>query len=349
MSSNLTWSLTICTYNRPHFLLETLGYVAKQTRLPAEVVVVDGSDNWDETLGKVRDAYPDLWGKIDLVYEPAKVRSLTYQRNQALDLAKSDIVFSLDDDIYLFPETADLILQIYEADPDEEIAMVGAFFSESAPGHEAAPEQGSDPVEPAGFLGKLKQRLEAQLSLDSHFVPYWAPVDRSDPPQEVQAFNVFAAGLINGGRTTFRRRYGVESRWSELLKYYATHEDSDFSYRMSRFGRLLTAPDAKLFHADGNERQYNRFRVNLIRVRNLMALHRSYSDNRARSVFRLLRSFLFFLGLYLLIDAAQKRFSFPVVRAYGYGILQIPVFMFYPFGDFRTWYLNLQEKMYRTR
>jgi hypothetical protein len=235
-------------------------------------------------------------------------------------------------------------------DADEEIAMIGGFFSEGPP-EANEPAAGSDDaaVGQGGMLAGLRRKLEAQLSLDSHFVPYGVPVDRSAPPASVGSFRVHAAGLINGGRTTFRRRFGVESRWSELLKYYATHEDSDFSYRMSRFGRLLTAPDAKLFHADGNERAYKRFRVNLIRVRNLMALHRIHSENRTRSAFRLARSFLFFMGLYLLIDAAQKRFSFPVLRAYGWGLLQIPVFLFYPFRDFRAWYLALQEKMYRTR
>jgi hypothetical protein len=37
------------------------------------------------------------------------------------------------------------------------------------------------------------------------------------------------------------------------------------------------------------------------------------------------------------------------VRAYLLGVLQIPVFLFWPFRDFTAWYTDLQEKMYGNR
>ncbi|MEO0931708.1 MAG: glycosyltransferase family A protein, partial [Pseudomonadota bacterium] len=129
----LSWTLTICTYNRPHFLIETLRHAVAQTRCPAEIVVVDASDAWEEHKAKVEDTFSADWQDIRLVYKPATVRSLTFQRNQALRLATSDIVFSLDDDIYLFPDAAQRVMDVYQADTRQEIAMVAGNFTPGPP------------------------------------------------------------------------------------------------------------------------------------------------------------------------------------------------------------------------
>lgn len=85
----LNWTLAICTYNRPHFLVETLRHALGQTRPPAEVVVVDASDDWEDTREAMVAEFERHWDEVRLVYVPAEVRSLTFQRNQALRLATS--------------------------------------------------------------------------------------------------------------------------------------------------------------------------------------------------------------------------------------------------------------------
>ena len=341
----LTWTLTICTYNRPNFLVETLRHALSQTRLPSEIVVVDASDTWEEHRDRVLSEFSSDWERVSLVYAPAKVRSLTFQRNQALGLATSDIVFSLDDDIYLYPDTAETIMDVYEADTKCEIAMVTGLFTPGPYCPNAAPT-------PAHAFADLKvSRLRAwiadQLSLDSHFVPYSDPVDMGPVPASVQHLNVHPSGLVNGGRTTFRRKFAQKAGWTEVLRYYSTHEDSDFSYRMSLMGRLIVAPDAGFFHADGNERKISRFRVNTIRVRNLLALHVVHSPSRLRSAGRCIASFAKFALLYMIIDLSRWRFSLPTARAYLYGIAHIPIFLFWPFSNFKKWYTDIQERMFR--
>ncbi|MFA8385928.1 MAG: glycosyltransferase family 2 protein [Pelagibaca sp.] len=343
----LSWTLTICTYNRPHFLVETLRCALGQTRLPAEVVVVDASDDWEDTRTAMQAEFGTQWDSVRFVYVAADVRSLTFQRNQALRLATSDIVFSLDDDIYLYPDAAEIVMTVYEADKTEEIAMVAGQFT---PGPYDAEHLRAYPTIQTGHTGSaFRQWLERQLTLDSHFVPYGTPVDMSPVPASVAHLNIFPNGLVNGGRTTFRRKFAENTGWTELLRYYATHEDSDFSYRMSAFGRLVVAPDAGFFHADGNTSTASRFWINTIRVRNLLALHAIHSPNRMRSALRCGASFAKFMMLYLAIDAVQKRITFPTMRAYAYGILQIPVFLFMPMQNFRQWYADLQEHMYGDR
>jgi glycosyltransferase involved in cell wall biosynthesis len=326
-------------------LVETLSYAVAQSRRPKEIVIVDASDDWQAHRAEVQRRFARNWNEITLIYVPADTRSLTFQRNQAIRLATSDIVFSLDDDIYLFADAAERIMDVYEADTENEVAMVAGHFTQHAPvaGPLAATEG------PRGLNARLQGWLEQQLTLDKHFVPYGAKVDCSPLPPAVRAAGASADGLINGGRTTVRRAWAVENGWSEILRYYSTHEDSDFSYRMSRFGRLAHATQAGFFHADGNDRATSRYRINTIRVRNLMALHVIHSDARGRSALRLAQSFAGFALLYAAIDPIQKRFTFPTVRAYIFGLVQIPVFLFWPFKDFRAWYTALQEKMYGTR
>jgi GT2 family glycosyltransferase len=313
------------------------------------VIIVDASDYWETTRDEVAGKFAEHWRHARLVYEPARVRSTAYQRNQALEASRSDIVFSLDDDIYLRPDAASIIMEVYERDVDEEIAMVGGQFVHAL--HDSAPSAADESAAAArrGPAALLKSWMERGLTLERHFVPYDRPIRLDAPPSSVSDLNVFPAGLLNGGRTTFRRRFGQALRWSELLRYYATHEDSDFSYRLSHLGRVLVAPDAGFFHADGAEDRPDRFKTNTIRVRNLMALHRVSSDNRLRSWLRLLASFSYFTGLYLLIDPARRRYSLPSARAYALGALQIPFFLFMPFKDFSAWYLAQQEKMHGVR
>lgn len=350
MQPKLSWGLIVITYNRAEFLVECLKHTLNQSRPPSEVVVVDASDYWEKTYEEMKEVYAEHWENVRLVYEPAKVRSIPFQRNQALDLAQADIVFSLDDDIYMEPDAAEIIMEGYEADEKEEVSMIGGHFTEAHP-DESVPvhEEATPVVQEGGLVNKIKGRLEQSLTLESHFVPYGKVVRFIDPPQQLKDQGIYPSGLINGGRTTFRRKFGVKSRWSTLLRYYATHEDSDFSYRMSYFGLIATAPKAGFFHADGAEARPNKFKINKIRVRNLMALHRVSSENRLRSAWRLMVSFCYFAGLYLMIDPVRKRFTLPNVRSYLQGALMAPYFMFYPFKDFVAWYTDHQEKMYRKR
>lgn len=69
----------------------------------------------------------------------------------------------------------------------------------------------------------------------------------SPGPASVRHLNVVPSGLINGARTTSPREFGMHVGWTEVLRYDAIHDDTDFSYRMSSYGRLVLAPDAGFF------------------------------------------------------------------------------------------------------
>lgn len=316
-----------------------------QTRLPSQIVVIDASLDWKQHHARMLSEL-DWPSAVSLIYQPARIRSLTAQRNQALALATSDIVFSLDDDIFLYPDAAEIIMKVYEADSACEVSMVTGNFTFHPYGQMEKQASRAVPVANRGLASQVNAWLEAQMTMDSHFVPYGVSIDRGPVPISLAPLNVFPCGLINGGRTTFRRKIGVEVRWSEFLRYYATHEDSDFSYRMSAHGRLVVAPDAKLFHADGNEGRLSRYQRNCIRTCNLAALHVAYSGNRLGSFSRCFFSFFRYMSIYVMIDLAKMRVTLPSARGYAYGIVHLPLFFLRKRSTVQQWYLAKQEKMY---
>ena len=104
----MIWSLLIATYNRPESLCRSLRFATAQSRPPAEVIVVDASDRWEEhrtmVLQQVAAHAPAaiLWR-----YERARVRGLATQRNQAIALASGDVLFLIDDDAFMYPDCAE--------------------------------------------------------------------------------------------------------------------------------------------------------------------------------------------------------------------------------------------------
>ena len=128
----LSWALIIATYNRQDVLVQCILHTLNQTYLPAEIIIIDASDNWNrshEVLSKILDKH----NNIRFVYEPAKIKSTTTQRNQGIDLSLSDIAFLIDDDSMMFPDCAEHIMTIYNSDIDGKIAGVAAEDTNALP------------------------------------------------------------------------------------------------------------------------------------------------------------------------------------------------------------------------
>jgi glycosyltransferase involved in cell wall biosynthesis len=96
-------SAILPTRNRAPILARFLETLARQSVLPAEIVICDGSDN-DETNRLFQTQRPALGEHVQLVYERAARIGLAPQRNQAVARASQPYVWFLDDDILLEPD-----------------------------------------------------------------------------------------------------------------------------------------------------------------------------------------------------------------------------------------------------
>lgn len=313
---NLTWSFCICTYKRPDVLGRCVRLALTQTRRPAEIIIVDASLEWeasrDALTAEVSPAAPDIRWE----YVKARRLSLPAQRNQALDLARSEILFFFDDDSLMFPGCAEAILRVYEADVGGRVLAVGATLDNRIPDDPA----GAPPATAAGGmprwgpLAKLVELSQRLVYIENFWVPYDADFPSHAIPEGVLSPNVIRTHWIGGMRMTFRREAIAACRFAEVLEGYASYEDLDATYRVSRLGPIVTALDARLHHLVAPGGRLPRGVVAHLAALNSVALHVLYSTDLGRSARRLRRVFLRYACLYAAIDPLRGRWSMPVAR-----------------------------------
>src|SRR5262249_16311859 len=205
-ADRLTWALVIATYRRERILQRCLRLAVQQTRPPSEVIVVDASPGWEKTRDEVLAAIAPIHPQARWTYAPAEKRSSAAQRNQGVRLSRADVVFLIDDDSLMYPDCAEQIMQIYEADTNGAVAGVNAVHVPAPPDDpnditaQAPSEHGT--TKRYGLLARLVRRL---LRADDLFVPYDADFPRHPIPVEVQGLPIGTRPLMAGWGMTFRR------------------------------------------------------------------------------------------------------------------------------------------------
>jgi glycosyltransferase involved in cell wall biosynthesis len=120
------YSLIIATFERPEDLAITFAGVEKQTRLPAEVIVVDSSRD-----DRTRQLCEEWAGRLPVQWYFSDARSAAKQRNQGAELAKKGAVFGfMDDDITLYPDTCALVCEVFDRDTAAEVGGIAVRIDE---------------------------------------------------------------------------------------------------------------------------------------------------------------------------------------------------------------------------
>jgi hypothetical protein len=291
--------------------------VLRQTRLPAEVIVVDASRDWEANrqlcVVKAAQEHPEIRWE----YDPARVRSLTAQRNQALEKATSDVLFLIDDDAFMYPDCAFEVMKVYEADQGRAVAGVAPSQVASPP--DVPPPNGGTPPPlasaPLNPIQKLADYCRHLVDVDGLLLPY-DPVYPDHPlPPEVSALGAFPCRHFNGFRMTFRREFVQKERFDEMLTRYAAAEDLDASYRVSRHGALAITPHGHIFHAEDPSARLTRYTRYSLGLINLGVLYRLKGYDPSR----LLREYSIKIRrrgwVDLVRDLGRGRLSLPYVRA----------------------------------
>ncbi|MBF0618899.1 MAG: glycosyltransferase family 2 protein [Candidatus Omnitrophica bacterium] len=228
---SLSYSLIIPTLNRPELLKKLLSSIARQSRLPSEIVLVDQSD--DELT---REAF-ERWQMpgVDKKYLPREVKSLVLARNAGIDACgKADLVAFLDDDITLDPNFCEELVLVLEKDTarvyaggmgcvacwDRRPKLFQAFF--------LMPHEGS---------GRF---LASGAPTFTHGLPYFCDTE-----------------FVSGGCTFWRREIVARYRFDERLSGYAHGDDVDISYRVSKEYKLFFQPKAICFQDPAPPNQQN--------------------------------------------------------------------------------------------
>jgi GT2 family glycosyltransferase len=328
----LTWALCTPTLNRLDVLLLALGCALAQTRPPAEVIIVDAGDGWEADRARVEQALASH-PAVRLVYLHSPVRSITHQRNLATQAATADILFCLDDDTLMFPDCAETILRVYEADRAGAIAGVTANNDPVSP--LAAPEIErkltglQDKAKRSGTRNRLTRWIWREIFLMDTlrlFVPYDSrrQTTSAEDVARLGQPDLFPALTMIGFAMTVRRSVALAEPFDPWLLSYSPCEDTDATYRFSRHGLLVLAGKARLHHYEVAAARLNRHRVAALFLLNVAFFTRQHSDDlprHRRRYFALARRRVL---AEVLKDGLGLRFRFPQVRGTLYALRRAP-------------------------
>jgi GT2 family glycosyltransferase len=320
------WSLCIATLDRRAALLRALAFAARQTCPPSQIVVVDGSDDWDKTRAEAIRAL-EPWPGIALDYVAASLRSSATQRNEGIALCRHDIVFLADDDSFLHPACAEEVLRVYAADRAGDVAAVSAVLVPDLP-----PEPGEGPAEalerkPSGRRhgagikerivrtapGRWFNRKVLLQSMDELFIKYDEPRVRA-VPAALAGQDVTPVAFMPGCAMTVRRRVALAEPFDAALRFYAAFEDLDVGYRYARHGAVLRANRAHLHHFEAAGGRLRRKKLVIFQLLNMLVFLKRHADDPGRFLpvyRRLLRRRL--LGE-VLKDLLSGRLTLPQAR-----------------------------------
>jgi glycosyltransferase involved in cell wall biosynthesis len=239
---SLSWGLVVATYNRRDLLVRCVRQALAQTRPPAEIVIVDASTAFEEHESAVRAAVAEHSPTLPVRYERAKRPQQTVQRNQAVQLASSDVLFMIDDDSLMYPACAERIMQVYERPGCEQVVSVMAAL------HPRPPDTAlvaSEPAEPPSRFFGLASQLSTRLKGD--FYPDFA--ERPHFPIPALGPGVHVTENLHGARITVRREVALREPFDEALLFNA-HEDRDAAFRFRGLGVLAEVAEPLICHVE---------------------------------------------------------------------------------------------------
>ncbi len=235
-----------------------------------EIIVVDGDP--EHSAQPVVERVNDSRG-TEIRYL-ACAPSSTHQRNVGMDAAQGEVVVFTDDDAVLLPGLFEEVVAAF-ADP----SVVGATGRVIEPADERI---GSDSY---SRLRWLVLGGGPQGTMTSY--GFRRPLIDTEIPRDMQ--------YMPGTFMCARRSVGLQVRFDERLGGYALGEDDDFSYRLSRRGRVVYLPGAAVRHqALGTRTMDRRAQDRLVVINRTYLFHKNFDETpRARLGFARLIATLF--------------------------------------------------------
>lgn len=202
-------SVVIPTMNRLNTLKETLDSYISSERLPAQIVIVDQTD--DEQLRKqIKEKIECYGNKVEVTYFYQDSPSSTKARNIGISLCKNDVIVFSDDDITVQKDTIKNVMQIMR---NQQIAMIAGINSR------------------AGFSNSKLGYLFGKKSYVKRNIGHVTSAMYGRFPQHRVIGSIdteWAMGFFFVIRKSLADKWNIH--WDENLTSYAYAEDLDFSF-----------------------------------------------------------------------------------------------------------------------
>lgn len=244
-------SLIVCTYMRPKSLYNLMKTIEKQTKIPDEVLIIDGSTD-DQTKRMIEQEN----FQINLIYYKVsdELRGLTRQRNYGVERVSNamEIIAFLDDDIELEANYFFELNRVYVENADA-IAVGGVTTNEVNWEHAKEGDEKSNQyfvMDGWRRRNDIRYRLRKGLGL----------VGKGQPGKKVSfghersigflppTGKVYKTDFLMGGIASYKKSIFEYLSFSTFFEGYGLYEDKDFSLRVSKYGKIYINTNARVEH-----------------------------------------------------------------------------------------------------
>lgn len=264
---------------RPYPLSRLLASVQKQTIVPDEILIIDGSTN-DETKHMLETQFQVEISEtriqnFSITYHkvPPNHRGLTKQRNYGIERVGSniDIVAFLDDDTVLDSNYFKNLVEAFIGLPDA--AGIGGLATNENRWQPKTMTQynlqthyvfqnyvvaESSRNVLRNKLGLASNELPGVMPLFGHGRTFSYPLTGKNYPVD----------LLVGMSMAFRKKVVDELHFSTFFEGYGLYEDADFSLRALHYGQNYLATSVQLEHHHDSAGRPNKFSYGKMVVRN---------------------------------------------------------------------------------
>ncbi|MBZ0112994.1 MAG: glycosyltransferase family 2 protein [Thermoanaerobaculia bacterium] len=226
-------SVVTPTLGRPDEISGLVENLSAQTRLPSQVIVVDGADPEDQRTQLVCE------GLAETPFELCYIRAsggTAVQRNVGIEAAKGEYIAFIDDDIRLEPNFLALITEYLSRPSESDVGGVAGYITNQHLDPDLSP----------------RWRLNRRLRLFSTYEPGrfdWAtgyPINRYlQPPHDT----VREIDFMGAGCAVWRAQVFSDGlRFSRFFTGYGILEDAHLALRAGKKWRLMEDGRAHCIH-----------------------------------------------------------------------------------------------------
>jgi glycosyltransferase involved in cell wall biosynthesis len=236
-------SAVIPTRHRTGPLRATLESLGRQSAQPAEVVIVDSSDD-PSTRELCRTGVGGLASRVRWFL--AQQRGAAVQRNEGVGRAQEPNIVFCDDDILFEPECVARVWTALESDPT--LGGVSATITNQM-------------YSPPGRVTRVLYPLLAGRRLPSYAGRVLGPGVNLLPEDRPDLPDVVPVEWLNLGCTLYRRRALPAPPFPSFFTGYSFAEDLTLSLTVGRNWKLANARTARIFHDSqpgDHKRSYSR-------------------------------------------------------------------------------------------
>jgi GT2 family glycosyltransferase len=224
--TKLPYSIVIATYERADALRDALASIARQTRLPERVIIVDSSAG-SESENMARECT-----SLSVIYQRAERPSAAMQRNQGFREVQTPLVGFIDDDVVLAPDVFEKLCAVFEE--RHETAGVSARMN------------GAEHPTPGTALRKY-YRLQAGFDHPTYGGRLFGAAINCFPCYSAQTEELIHADWLNLGCVLFRSDLFAAELFPRF-EGYSYGEDVHLSARIARKGPLYFHSTARYDH-----------------------------------------------------------------------------------------------------